>query len=275
MKSRKTLPGFAILVLFVLTAVLAPSLATYHPNEQHYRDAYKPPSIISGDEKYVLGTDSLGRDIYSRVLFGARPALFVAVVGAFFAALIGTFLGIISGFYENKFSEVIMRFVDVWMSLPAVVFSIVLIAVLGVGLGNVAIAVIVIDWTRFARVVRSEVLNIKEMEFVQAARAIGMSRFATIRKELFPNLVPLLTVLFTLEMSIAITIEVLLSFVGLGVKPTVPSWGSMIAEGLTYFRTEVWGTVVPLFAVMLVILGLNYLGDGLRERLDPRQLTVR
>jgi peptide/nickel transport system permease protein len=273
--SKKILVSFVILLAYVLIGMSAPYIAPYDPNEQHYQDAYKPPFFTSGDWRYLLGTDSLGRDIYSRVLYGARPALFVGVVGAFFAALIGVSLGIISGYYSVRIGEVIMRLVDIWLSLPAVVFSICLIAVLGIGLGNVAIAVIVIDWTRFARVVRSEVLNLKEREFVLAAKAIGMSGFGIIRKEILPNLLPLLTVLFTLEMSIAISVEVLLSFAGLGVKPTEPSWGSMIAEGLTYFRTSFWGACIPLIAVIIIILALNYLGDGLRERMDPRLLVIR
>ena len=163
-----------------------------------------------------------------------------------------------------------MRAVDIWMSLPAVVFAIAIIAVLGVGVVNVALAIILIDWTRFARVVRSEVMNIREKDFISAAKVSGLGDFSIILGEVVPNLTPLLIVLFTLEMSIAITVEVLLSFTGLGVGPSMPSWGSMIAEGLGYFRVNAWGVLVPLVAVIIVIMSLNVLGDGLRVRLDPR-----
>ena len=274
MNSRKTILGFVVLTTLVLVAIFAPFISSYDPNSMRFDDAFKPPSFISGDIKYLLGTDSLGRDIYSRVIYGSRPALFVAVVGSFFAALIGSSLGIFAGYYSGKFGELVMRIVDIWMSIPAVVFAIALIAVLGVDIVNVTIAIILIDWTRFARVVRGEVLNIMEKDFVSAAKITGLKDFSIILSEVVPNLIPLMTILFTLEMSIAITVEVLLSFTGLGVSPSMPSWGSMIAEGLSYFRVNPWGVLIPLISVILVIMSINSLGDGLREKLDPR-LSVR
>jgi len=274
MNSRNTILGFVVLTILVLVAIFAPFISSYDPNSMRFDDAFKPPSFISGDIKYLLGTDSLGRDIYSRVIYGSRPALFVAVVGSFFAALIGSSLGIFAGYYSGKFGELVMRIVDIWMSIPAVVFAIALIAVLGVDIVNVTIAIILIDWTRFTRVVRGEVLNIMGKDFVSAAKITGLKDFSIILSEVVPNLIPLMTILFTLEMSIAITIEVLLSFTGLGVSPSMPSWGSMIAEGLSYFRMNPWGVLIPLISVILVIMSINSLGDGLREKLDPR-LSVR
>ena len=157
-----------------------------------------------------------------------------------------------------------------WMSFPPVLLAIALIAILGVGINNVVIAIAVVDWTRFARVIRGETLNIREREFVEAAKAAGLTSLSIIRREIIPNILPLLMVLATIEMSIAISVEVLLSYVGLGVKANTPSWGSMLSEGLAYFRTGWWSTIFPMAALITVILGLNMLGEGIREKIDPR-----
>lgn len=263
--------GSVIFILLVASAVLAPVISPHDPNVQRLKETYKPPAwLVGGDWRYPLGTDSLGRDVLSRILYGARVALYVAVLATIISVAIGTVLGLVAGYYRGFLDEIIMRFIDTWMSFPPVLLAIALIAILGVGINNVVIAIAVVDWTRFARVIRGETLNIREREFVEAAKAAGLTSFSIIRREIIPNIMPLLTVLATIEMSIAITVEVLLSYVGLGVKADMPSWGSMLSEGLAYFRTGWWSTIFPMSALITVILGLNMLGEGIREKIDPR-----
>jgi peptide/nickel transport system permease protein len=167
-----------------------------------------------------------------------------------------------------------MRVVDVWMSIPAVLLAIALMAVLGLGLWKVVLAIVVVDWTRFARVIRGEVLALREREFVEAARAIGLPPLRVMVEELLPNLVPLIIVLASLEMAIAVGVEALLSFVGLGVPAATPSWGAMIAEGRGYLMVSWWGMGIPILALVVAVVGFNLLGEGLRERLDPRLRTT-
>jgi len=274
--SKKILFGISVLLVLIVIGLLAPWLSPFDPNEQNLGKAYLPPFwFSSGDSKYLLGTDSLGRDILSRFMHGASVAVYVSVVATILTAAIGVPLGITSGYLRGKFDEAVMRAVDIWMSFPPVLLAITLISILGTGLNNVIIAIVVADWTRFTRVIRSEVLNIRERDFVLAAKSIGFSSLQIMRHEVLPNVIPLISIIATLEMSVAITVEVLLSYAGLGVKADTPSWGSMIADGLSYFRLNPWGMLIPLAATIIVILGLNILGDGLREKLDPRLTLTR
>ncbi len=274
--SRKILFGIVILLILVVSGGFAPWLAPFDPNEQILGKAYLPPFWISGGlSSHIFGTDSLGRDVFSRFLYGSSVALYVAVAATALTAAIGVPLGIASGYLRGKFDEAVMRAVDIWMSFPPILLAITLISILGTGLNNVILAIVVVDWTRFTRVIRSEVLNIREKDFILAARSIGFSSLQIMRHEVFPNVIPLISILASLEMSVAITVEVLLSYAGLGVKADTPSWGSMIADGLSYFRVSPWGMLIPLIATIIVILGLNLLGDGLREKLDPRLTLTR
>jgi peptide/nickel transport system permease protein len=273
--NNKMLVGFIIVVIFFLTAILAPLLATHNPNQQDLTNAYKPPFWVpGGSPDHPFGTDDLGRDIYSRVIYGTQASAYVAVVGASLAAVAGIPIGIAAGYFKGAIEQITMRIVDMWMSFPPVLFSISLITILGVGINNVIIAIAVIDWTRFARVIRSETLGVSERDHVQVARTLGFKHRTIIREEIIPNILSLIVVLFTLEMSIAITVEVLLSFAGVGVNPIMPSWGTMLADGLNYFRSDIWGIIFPMIALIIVIIGINLLGDGLREKLDPRLQVV-
>jgi peptide/nickel transport system permease protein len=274
--SKKILFGFAVLLALVVTGVFAPLLSPFDPNEQTLGRAYLPPFWLSGgDAEHLLGTDSLGRDILSRLIHGASVAVYVSVTATILTAAIGVPLGIASGYLRGRFDEAVMRIVDIWMSFPPVLLAITLISILGTGINNVILAIVVADWTRFTRVIRSEVLNIRERDFILAAKSIGFSPLQIMRHEVLPNVLPLISIIATLEMSVAITVEVLLSYAGLGVKADTPSWGSMIADGLSYFRLNPWGMLIPLAATIIVILSLNILGDGLRERLDPRLTLTR
>ncbi len=274
-ENGKILIGTIVFVALLVAGLIGPLVAG-DPISQDLRNAYAPPFFVQGGSaRHLLGTDSLGRDIYSRLVHSSQAAVYVGVFAAVASGLIGIPIGIIAGYYRGRLEEVIMRIVDMWMSFPPVLLSIALIAVLGVGLQNVVLAVTVVDWTRYARVVRGEVAGLRERDFISAAKALGGSAFHIMRREILPNVTPLLMILVTLEMRIAITVEILLSYVGLGVKAPNPSWGSMIAEGLAYIRTGWWGTVPAIIVAVVVIFALNLLGDGLRERLDPRLSLVR
>jgi peptide/nickel transport system permease protein len=262
--------GGAVALLLLLVAALGPRLAPHDPNRQDLVGVRQPPVWAGGTWRHALGTDSLGRDILSRLLWGARVALVVAVASAAISALVGVPVAVVAGYARGWVDTVLMRLVDVWMSIPAVLLAIALMAVLGLGLWKVVLAIVIVDWTRFARVVRGEVLALREREFVEAARAIGLSPLRVMVEELLPNLVPLIIVLASLEMAIAVGVEALLSFVGLGVEAATPSWGAMIAEGRGYLMVSWWGMVVPMLALVVAVVGFNLLGEGLRERLDPR-----
>ena len=266
--------GGAIAVLLLFFALAGPALAPHDPNRQDLGSVRQPPVWAGGAFSHVLGTDSLGRDILSRLLWGARVAAVVAVASAVISALVGVPVALAAGYLRGRVDTVLMRVVDVWMSIPAVLLAIALMAVLGLGLWKVILAIVIVDWTRFARVIRGEVLALREREFVEAARAIGLRPLRVVAEELLPNLVPLIIVLVSLEMAIAVGVEALLSFVGLGVQAGTPSWGAMIAEGRGYLMVSWWGMGVPMLALIVAVVGFNLLGEGLRERLDPRLRTT-
>jgi peptide/nickel transport system permease protein len=276
LRSKKILVSLVIITVFVFTGLTAPHIAPHDPNKQSLRDANLPPAWVEGgNPSYLLGTDSLGRDIFSRLLHGASVALYVAATATFLTGVVGTILGIAAGYIRGKIDELLMRVVDIWMSFPPVILAIALISLLGTGINNVILAIAVVDWTRFTRVVRSEVLAVREKDFVASARAAGFSANYIIWREIFPNILPTIIVLATLEMGIAVSVEVLLSFVGLGVKPTTPSWGTMISDGLSYLRTSPTMLMFPLLTTMVVVLSLNLLGDGIREKIDPKLEVLR
>jgi dipeptide transport system permease protein len=262
--------GGAVLLLLVIAALGAPWLAPHDPLDQDLVNSLLPPFWSEGgDRAFLLGTDSLGRDLLSRLIYGARVALTVAVVAALLAAILGTVLGLLAGFFGGWIDSLIAWLVGVWMSFPPVLLSIVLVAVIGSGLKAVIIAIAIIDWTRFCRVVRAEVLVQRSQDYVASAVTIGMPRFRILLQEVLPNVLPLLIVLLTLEMGIAVIVEAILSFVGLSVSSDTPTWGGMIAEGRTYINQAWWLMALPMGCIILVVLGMNALGDGLRDSLDP------
>ncbi len=267
----KLLAGVVIAGLLVAVAVAGPWVAPYDPNRQDLGAIRVAPLWgPGGGWAHPLGTDSLGRDVLSRLLWGGRVALIVAAASALISALVGVPVALVAGYWRGWVDTVLMRLVDIWMSIPAVLLAIALMAVLGLGLWKVVLAIVVVDWTRFARVIRGEVLALREREFVEAARSLGLGPVRVMLEELLPNVVPLVIVLASLEMAIAVGVEALLSFVGLGVQASVPSWGAMIAEGRGYLMVDWWGMGLPMLALIVAVIGFNLLGEGLRERLDPR-----
>jgi peptide/nickel transport system permease protein len=258
------------LALVILAALFAPLVAPRDPLAQDLMLGRVPPFWMAGSEPgYLLGTDGLGRDVLSRLIYGSRIALIVAFVAAPGCCLIGSLLGLLAGYYRGVVDQVVSRIVDIWMSFPPVLFCILLVAVLGTGLHSVIIAIVLIDWIRFARVVRAETFNQSRMDYVDSARVAGFSRTTILVKEVLPNVLPAITVLLTLQMAIAVIVEAILSFVSLSISTDDPTWGGMIAEGRTIIHSAWWVLVFPLIALFLTVLAFGQFGEGLKDRFDP------
>ena len=264
--------GGALVCILFLIALLAPLLAPHDPIEQDLLSAQLPPAWMQGGEwTFPLGTDSLGRCVLSRLMFAARTAVAVALIAASLAAAIGIAFGLVAGMFGGWIDQSVSRLIDVWMAFPPVLLSIVLAAVIGAGLTSVIAAIVVVDWTRFARVVRAETMAQLQRDYAAAARVLGLNRAQTLWLEILPNLVPLIVTLLAVEMGIAILVEVILSFVGISVAGDVPTWGGMIVEGRQIVYQSPWIMALPIVCVILSVIGFNLLGDGLRAALDPVQ----
>jgi ABC-type dipeptide/oligopeptide/nickel transport system permease subunit len=258
------------LAIVALAAVFAPLIAPHDPLMQDLLYGRLPPFWIAGAEPgYLLGTDSLGRDVLSRLIHGARIALIVALVAGIGTCLIGSTLGLIAGYYRGWADRIISRLVDIWMAFPPILFAILLIAVIGTGLTSVIVAIVVIDWTRFCRVVRAETLNQSQMDYVHSARIAGFTRMKTMLSEVLPNVLPTIVALLGLEMGIAVIVEAILSFVNLSISTDQPTWGGMIAEGRLSIHQAWWVLVFPLIALFLTVLSFAQFGEGLKDRFDP------
>lgn len=258
------------LTLLVLVAIFAPLIAPQDPLMQDLMLGRLPPFWEAGSEPgFWLGTDSLGRDVLSRIIYGARIALMVALIAGTVTCLVGATLGLLAGFLRGWVDLVISRLIDIWMAFPPVLFSILLVAVLGPGLHSIILAIVLIDWTRFARVVRAEAMGQGAMDYVASARVAGRGRIGTMLREILPNVAPTIVVLLTLEMGIAVIVEAILSFVNLSISTDAPTWGGMIAEGRTSIHQAWWVLVFPLVALFLTVLSFSQLGEGLKDRFDP------
>jgi len=262
--------GGGFVFLLAIVAILAPYIAPHNPLDQDLMATALPPAGFAGAEPgYLLGTDNLGRDVLSRLIYGTRIALIVALVAAGLAAVVGTTLGLLAGWYRGAVDAAISRLVDIWMSFPPVLLSILLVAVIGSGVTSVIAAIAIIDWTRFCRVIRAETMAQAQQDYVLAARAVGYRRLRILFREIFPNIMPVLLALVSLEMGIAVIVEGILSFVGLSVSSDTPTWGGMIAEGRQYVHQTWWVLAAPLAALFATVLSFNQLGEGLRRALDP------
>ena len=258
------------LLLALLAAIFAPLVAPHDPLAQDLMFERLPPFWMQGAEPgYWLGTDSLGRDLLSRLIHGGRVAFTVAFVAAFAACLVGSTLGIAAGYFGGWTDRIVSRIVDVWMAFPPVLFAILLVAVLGTGLTSVIIAIAVIDWTRFCRVVRAEAMVQARMDYVENARIAGFGRWGIMLREVLPNVLPAIVALLSLEMGIAIIVEAILSFVNLSISTDDPTWGGIIAEGRLSIHQAWWVLVFPLVALFLTVLSFSQLGEALKERFDP------
>ena len=257
--------GLGIFVLMVITATLAPLLAPYDPLEQNYLEAMQGPSA-----KHWLGTDSFGRDMLSRIIYGARIALIVGVLAVGLAMVVGVTLGLISGYYGGIIDTIIMRMMDGLFAFPILILAIALMAILGLGVRNVILAVAVGYIAPFARVTRGDVLAVKEETYIEAARLTGVSNVAIIFRHILPNVLAPIIVQGALRVSAAIITEAGLSFLGLGPPPPTPVWGSMISEGRNFLVIAPHISTYPGLALMFTVIGLNLFGDGLRDTFDPR-----
>ncbi len=263
--------GACILLAVALAAILAPWLAPHDPLEQDLLHMLAPPMwMADGSADFPLGTDSLGRCVLSRAVYGARVALVVATVSALGAMLLGSALALVGGYFGGRLDRGISYVVDLWLSFPPVVLSLILLVGLGSGVDKVILAIVLVDWTRFCRVVRADVLVTRRRDYVLAARLLGFSHLRTLLREVLPTVVPLMITLFSIEMGIAIVVEATLSFIGLSVPPDITTWGQMLADARNDMQGAPWGMLVPVACIIVTVLGCNLLGDGVRVALDPR-----
>jgi peptide/nickel transport system permease protein len=271
LRSPRVLIALAMILCILGCAIFAGRIAPNDPGDQNLLSILVPPAWApGGDPAFPLGTDSLGRDVLSRLIYGARTAMLVAFFASVGAMTIGTVLAHISGYFGGPVDWIIGRLVDVWMSFPPVILSLILMVGLGVGLDRVILAIILVDWTRFCRVLRSEVLVVTRHDYVAAARLLGFSHWQAIAREVLPATLPLLITLMSLEMAIAVIVEAILSFVGLGVGANQPAWGQMIADARQYVYQSPWNLLLPALAIFFTVTAFNLLGDGLRRTLDVR-----
>ena len=269
----RRLPLLPILVigLFVFVSIFGEWLAPLPYNEQSLRLRFLPPAWLDGGSiHYILGTDNLGRDVLSRIIVGAQASFIVAMAALAFGSVMGSLIGLASGYFGGRFDAFVMRTADGMMSFPLVLAALLLVAVIGPGVHTVVIATSLILWARFARLIRSEVLSVRERDFVKLARIAGASNVRIMTVHILPNVLNSVVVLLTLQLGFVIIVEATLSFLGAGVPPPTPTWGQMVAGGRTYIETAWWISLFPGFAIASVVLSFNLLGDWLRDHLDPK-----
>jgi peptide/nickel transport system permease protein len=270
---RQRLPvvSLAIVAVFVLVALLAPLLAPADPYDQSLRLRFRPPVWEErGSWAYPLGTDRLGRDLLSRIIYGARVSLAAGVVTVLLSSAFGAAIGLMAGYYGGRTDAALMRVTDATLSFPVILLALILAVTVGPSFTNVVIAIAVILWARYARVMRGQVLTLMTLDFIAQARIAGAGAWRIITRHLLPNTLNTLVVLITLQIGYVIIVEASLSFLGAGIPPPTPAWGSMIAEGRDFVTSAWWVSFFPGLAILLVVLAFNLLGDWLRDTLDPR-----
>ncbi len=265
-RDRWALVAVTFLTVVILAAVLAPLLVPDTVNNPDFRARLKPP--LTAD--HLLGTDQLGRDVFDRMLLGARVSLTVGFVAVFLSAVIGVPIGMLAGYFGGWLDLVLMRLADVQLSFPFILLALTINAIIGLGLQNIIITLVIVGWVEYARIARGEILVTREREFVQAATLVGCSHARILARHLFPNIVTPLIVIGTLQVARFIIAEASISFLGFGVQPPTPAWGSMVSEGLDYIFAAWWLITFPGLALALVALAVNATGDWLRDTLDPR-----
>lgn len=259
-----------IIALVVLVALLAPWLAPYDPNQQNLLGRLKPPGTVSRSFHYWLGSDELGRDLLSRVIYGARISLIVAFASVILSGAVGTTLGMIAGYHRGWVEIAVMRVVDVFLSIPAILLAIITVAVLGSGIVNVIMVLALTRWPRYARIAYSQTLSVANMPYVRLAALMGAGAPRILFRHILPNIVGAVSVVATLEFGLMILFEAGLSFLGLGVQPPTASWGAMLSTGRNYVATAWWVATLPGACLFVLVLAVNLTGDAVRDRLDPR-----
>lgn len=271
LKRKIVLFAFAVIFIIVTAAIFAPLLAPYDPNKQFEQGLTLQGSPLAPSSEFLLGTDLLGRDLLSRLMYGARTSLFIGLLANGFAVLLGTFIGVVAGFVRGRTGSIIMRFTDLMMAFPALLLAITLAAIFSPSLFIVALVIAMVNWVQIARVIYTQTIAISEKEFIEAARSLGATNSRILRRHVLPHLAPFVMVWATLGISTTVLLEATLSFLGIGVRPPTPSWGNIIFENQTYFQTAPWLVFIPGIAIILLALAFNFLGDALRDELDPTQ----
>ncbi|MDJ0791811.1 MAG: ABC transporter permease [Acidimicrobiia bacterium] len=269
LRNRLAVAGLVILAVLVLAAIIGPWVIPYEINEIDIANRLTGPST-----DHWFGTDELGRDVFSRVVVGARVSLVVGFVAVGIALILGVPIGLISGFYGGATDSTLMRFMDILFSLPAILLAIAILAVLGPGIVNAMIAIGIVYTPIFARITRGSVLTIRQSVFVRAAESLGATNNRILRTHILPNVMAPIIVQTSLSLAFAILAEAALSFLGLGVQPPEPAWGRMLAEGRSFFEQAPWMAIFPGLAIVLTVMAFNFVGDGLRDALDPQQRSV-
>jgi len=264
-KNKLAMIGLGIIIFLIIIAIFAPLVSPYNPIGRVKEESSLSPSIA-----HLFGTDLLGRDIFSRVIYGSRISLEVGVVAVGISVTIGLFFGAIAGYFGNVPDVLIMRVADIFFAFPYILGAIAIMTILGPGIMNIFIAIGILGWASFARIFRGSILSIKNKEYIEAARALGASNFRIIIKHIFPNAFAPIIVYATMNVGSAILVEAALSFLGLGVQPPTPAWGKMLSESLNYIDIAPWMMLFPGIAIVITVLGFVLLGDGLRDAFDPR-----
>lgn len=270
-KSKTGTVGMLIVLLVFFISLFAPVLAPYNPNEIDPSKMLIPPFWSEGGSKdHILGTDNLGRDILSRIIYGSQVSLLVGISSVILAGILGVFIGLVSGYYGGLLDTILMRIVDAFLAIPNILFALVFLAVFGPSVVTLIIVLGVTNWVSYARIVRGETLSIKEREFVKAARSIGVKNMVIIMRHILPNIISSFIVISTLSVATTIIMEASLSFLGLGIQPPTVSWGGILSDGRDYLATSWWLATFPGLAITITVLGIIFLGDWLRDTLDPR-----
>lgn len=275
-RDRTAMVGAGFVIFLVLISILAPVISPHNPDEQ-FRDGLTPlgqpiPStLLQGSWKFPLGTDPNGRDLLTRILYGARISLLVGVLANALAVTIGTVIGSVAGFSRGLVESVLMRFTDVMMAFPTLLLAMTLVAILKPSLWIIIVVIGAVYWTWIARVVYGQVTALRERDYITASRALGAGRAYTLLRHILPQLVPTIIVWGTLGIATNVMLEASLSFLGIGVQPPTPSWGGIIQDAQSYYRTAPWLVIFPGLAIMVTVFAFNLLGDGLRDALDPMQ----
>jgi peptide/nickel transport system permease protein len=259
-----------LIAFFVLAAVFAPVLAPYDPNSQNLFGRMRSPGTVSRSFHYLLGSDELGRDLLTRLIYGARVSLFVAIASVILSGVVGVLLGMLAGYLRGWVELIVMRLVDVFLSIPAILLAIITVAVLGTGLVNVIVVLALTRWPRYARIAYGQTLSVANMPYVRLAAFMGASTPRVLLRHILPNIIGAVTVVATLEFGLMVLFEAGLSFLGLGVQPPTASWGAMLSSGRNYLATAWWIATFPGLCLFLLILAVNLIGDDLRDRFDPR-----
>ena len=265
-RNRLMMVGTAIIVFLLLVAIIAPLLATHDPYEQILTDRLQPPS-----SRHYFGTDSLGRDIYSRVIYGSRVTLIIAILVAAISAPLGLVIGVLSGYFGKALDEILMRLSDVFLAFPKLILAIAFAAALGPGVENAIVAIAIANWPSYARLARAETLSVRNNDYIQVIRSMGASNFRIMVGHITPMCLSSIIVRLSLDMGTIILTAAGLGFLGLGAQPPVPEWGLMVSDGRQFLVDQWWVSTLPGIAILIVVMGFNLMGDGIRDILDPHQ----